>query len=313
MAVRHIDHDIPAPKLTEVSDGIFGYIQLDGSWWLNNTGFIVGRTGVVAVDTCSTEGRTRAFASAISSVTEQPVRTLINTHHHGDHTYGNSVFTTAAIVAHRKCRDETIRFGPPPMWPGIWERDPEWGDIKLAPPFLTYEDAITVWVDELRCEVRYVGTPAHTNNDSIVWIPERKTLFSGDLCFNGGTPFLLGGSIVGAIEAAGTLKALQPEVIVPGHGDVCGPEVIEDCLDYLHFVRETADKGIEAGLTPLELGRQTDLGRFAEWLDAERIVGNLHRAYFELEGNERGAAIDMQAAMLDMVAWNDGKLLTCLA
>ena len=312
MSVPH-NHEIPAPRLTEVSDGVFAYVQLDGSWWLSNTGFVVGRTGVIAVDACATEGRTRAFNSAISSVSAAPVRTLINTHHHGDHTYGNSVFSSATIVAHERCREQAITYGPPPLFPGIWERDPEWGDVELAAPFLTYRDGITLWADDLRCEVRFVGTPAHTDNDTIMWIPERKTLFAGDLVFNGGTPFLLGGSIEGALEVVEILKGLEPEVVVPGHGSVCGPEVIDDCLDYLHFVQETAAQGFKAGISPLELGRETSLGRFEEWLDPERIVGNLHRAYFELEGNERGAAIDMRSAMADMVTWNGGNLLTCLA
>ena len=306
-------HDVPPPKLVEASDGVFAYIQPDGSWFLNNTGFVAGRSGVIGVDSCSTEGRTRSFSEAILSITAQPVRTLVNTHHHGDHTYGNSCFPTATIVAHEKCRDEVIAYGLPPLFPGVWERDPDWGNIELAAPFLTYTDGITVWADDLRCEVRYVGTPAHTTNDSIVWIPERKTVFAGDLAFNGGTPFVLSGSVDGAVEALEGLWELEPEVVIPGHGDVCGTEVIEDCLEYLHFVQDTAAKGFESGVGPLELARQTHLGRFAAWAEPERIVGNLHRAYHELAGNERGSAMDVRGAMADMVAWNGGKLLTCLA
>ena len=150
---------------------------------------------------------------------------------------------------------------------------------RLAPPFLTYRERVTVWVDELRCEVVYVGTPAHTTNDSIVWIPDRSILFSGDLLFNGGTPFLLMGSISGAIEAVESLKTLNPQTIVPGHGDVCGPEVIDRVLDYLHFVQSVAIAGRAAHQSPLEAARHTDLGDFSTLLDKERIVGNLHRAY----------------------------------
>ena len=93
-------------RLQEVADGIYAYIQPDGSWWINNTAFLVGRRGVVSVDACSTERRTRAYLGAIASVTDQPVRTLINTHHHGDHTYGNYLFPGATIVAHEQCRED---------------------------------------------------------------------------------------------------------------------------------------------------------------------------------------------------------------
>ena len=79
------DHDnLAPPRIEEVSDGVFAYIQPDGGWCLNNTGFLVGSDSVVSVDASSTERRTRAYLDAIASVTSQPVRTLINTHHHGD-------------------------------------------------------------------------------------------------------------------------------------------------------------------------------------------------------------------------------------
>ena len=73
----------------EVSDGVYAYIQPDGTWYINNTGFLAGRHGVVSIDTCSTEARTRAYLDAVAEVTSAPVRTLVNTHHHGDHTFGN--------------------------------------------------------------------------------------------------------------------------------------------------------------------------------------------------------------------------------
>src|SRR3954451_22123644 len=95
------------------------------------------------------------------------------------------------------------------------------GDLPPAPPFLTYTDGVTLWVDDLRCEVRHVGTPAHTTNDSIVWIPDRRVLFCGDPLFTGGTPFLMQGSIAGAIRVLEEVVApLDARTIVPGHGPV---------------------------------------------------------------------------------------------
>ncbi|KAB2344421.1 MBL fold metallo-hydrolase [Actinomadura rudentiformis] len=308
-------HDIstPAPpRLEEVSDGVFGYIQPDGTWWINNTGFLAGSRGVVSVDACSTERRTRAYLDAIGSVTSQPVRTLVNTHHHGDHTFGNYLFEGATIVAHEGTREGAIAWGRPfdePYWTKV-----EWGDVEIEPAFLTYTEGVTVWVDDLRCEVRHVGGPAHTTNDSIVWVPDRRVLFSGDLLFNGGTPFLMQGSVQGAIKVLDEVIApLGAETIVPGHGPVGGPELIERCAGYARFVLATAEKGKAAGLSPLELARETDLGPYAELSDSERIVGNLHRAYAELDGAGPGAQIDLVAALDDMITFNGGRPLTCRA
>jgi cyclase len=298
--------------VVEVSDRVFAYIQPDGSWWINNTGFMVAEHGVISIDSCSTERRTRAYLDAIAGVTGQPVRTLVNTHHHGDHTHGNYLFPGATVVAHERTREELLAAGPPgnlPFWSPV-----DWGDVRVEPPFLTYTDGVTLWSDGLRCEVRHVGRPAHTTNDSIIWLPERSVLFCGDLLFAGGTPFLLMGSIAGAIDVLGNVLApLGATTIVPGHGPVSGPGLIDDVLGYLRFVERTARAAHAAGLSPLRAAQEVDLGGYAELLDAERIVGNLHRAYAELDGAEPGAPIDLAAALSDMVAYNGGKPLSCYA
>jgi cyclase len=303
---------IGPPQTVEISDGIYAYIQPDGSWFINNTGFLAGRRGVISIDACSTQRRTQPYLDAIAAVSDQPVRTLVNTHHHGDHTFGNCLFGSAAIVAHERCRDEVLALGPPANG-GVWT-EVDWGELEVSAPFLTYDTGITLWADELRCEVRYVGTPAHTTNDSIVFIPDRSVLFVGDLLFNGGTPFLLWGSVSGAINVLEqVVRPLGAQTIVPGHGPVCGPEVIDDVLGYLRFVQDVARHGKDAGCSPLQAARETDLGRYAGLLDAERIAGNLHRAYAELDGAAPGAPVDTAAALMDMVAYNGGKPLTCHA
>src|SRR5438445_4040322 len=100
MSSRPGDITVPGrPEVHEVSAGIYAYIQPDGTWWINNTGFLVGPQGVISIDTCSTERRTRAYQEAIATVTPAPVRAVVNTHHHGDHTCGNCMFPAPAIIA----------------------------------------------------------------------------------------------------------------------------------------------------------------------------------------------------------------------
>ena len=301
------------PRTVEVADGVYAYVQPDGTWWINNTGFVVGPQGVFGIDACSTERRTRAYLAAIRKVTPAPVRTLLNTHHHGDHTFGNALFPTATIVAHERARAEAIAFGPARELP-FWE-NPDWGQLPLEPPFLTFTDEIALHAGDTRITVRHVGTAAHTTNDVLAWFPAQSVLFCGDLVFNGGTPFLLMGSVAGCVEALE--KAVLPlgaRTVVPGHGPVFeGTAPIEATLDYLRFVLDLAARGRTAGVPPLQAARDTDLGRFADWPDAERLVGNLHRAYAELGGTPRGGAIDVVGALADMVAYNGGRRLTCLA
>ncbi|MBA3653996.1 MAG: MBL fold metallo-hydrolase [Actinobacteria bacterium] len=305
---EHDHAEAPPPVVEEVGPGIFAYVQLDGSWGLNNCGFVVGGSAVTVIDTCFTERRTRDFVAAIGGVSALPLRTLINTHHHGDHTHGNYLLPAATIIGHERCRDEVLSSGhiASALFPGV-----AWGDLEVAPPFVTFTDDLTVFSDDLRIELQFMG-PAHTTNDIVAWLPERRLLFAGDLVFNGGTPFVVMGSVAGSLAALERIRALGPETVVPGHGAVCSGDAIDAQAAYLRFVQDVARPGFEAGTPPLELATATDLGDFADLLDPERIVGNLYRAYSELRGEPLGAPIDPQA-FADMITYNGGQPLRCLA
>ena len=301
--------EIPPPAVEEVSKGIYAYIQLDGSWFLNNAGCIVGSQTATVIDSTGTEARSRAFHAAVRQVTQLPVTALVNTHSHGDHTHGNFMFADSAIVASERCRREVIASGHAAnaLFPMV-----DFGDCPVTPPTVTFEDQLSLYVDDLKIELIFVG-PAHTTNDIVAWIPERKLLFSGDVIFNGGTPFALGGSVGGWLQALERIEALGAERIVPGHGPVCGPEVIGDVRAYLHFIQETAKRGMEAGTPPLELAQGLDLGRFDSLHDKERLVPNLHRAYSELRGERWGIALDYRQMFAEMLVYNGNQPLRCLA
>ena len=98
--------------------------------------------------------------------------------------------------------------------------------------------------------------------------------------------------------------------IVPGHGAPCDHALIGTAAGYMEFVLVTAQKGIDAGLSPLETARQTELGEYDGWLDRGRIVGNLHRAYADLGAS---GGVDVIAALTDMIAYNGGQPLSCFA
>ena len=306
--------ELPPPELKEVADRIFCYLQADGSWGLNNAGFVVGRRGATVIDTCFTERRTRAFLDSIHSVTKLPLHTLVNTHHHGDHTHGNYLFRDSTIVAHELCREAVLEAGlpRPDNTIGMLFPNVDWGDLELAAPTMTYQDKMTLHVEDLRLELIFMG-PAHTTNDTVVWLPDHKLLFSGDLIFNEGTPFVVMGSVAGSLAAIDRLRALGAETIVPGHGPVCGPELFDPTEAYLKFVQQVARQGYDAGMKPLEIARSADLGEFAGWHDAERIVGNIHRAFSEIKGEKWGAKLNMPPIVREMEDYNGGSPLRCLA
>jgi cyclase len=291
---------VKQPSLVEVTDGVFAYIHHDGSWGLNNSGFVHSSDQLAVIDSALTEGRARAFRETIESTSGLQPQLLINTHHHSDHTFGNSVFADTCIVGHRRCRDAVLRQGLTPT-----AQDPAvpWGDIRLLPPQLLFDRELDIFVGEHAVKLVYVG-PAHTDNDVIAWLPERRVLFAGDVLFNHATPITHGGSIWGSVKALELMRDLQPDAIVPGHGAVCGVEVIDDWLRYFAFVSDVAARGAEADLSPLEVAREQDLGEFSDWQHPERLVLNLHRAYAELSGPDSGASVDEAQAFADMLQLN---------
>jgi cyclase len=235
----------------------------------------------------------------------------VNTHHHGDHTNGNCLVPYATIIGHERCRQAVLETGI--LRPdGVF--DPvDWGALEVAAPFVTFDHRLNVYVDDLLVELHHFGTAAHTTNDVVAWIPERKVLFTGDLIFNGGTPFVLMGSVAGALMVLDRLVEYDADVLVPGHGPPCGPDMIDTVGEYLRFVQDAAAQGSAAGLTPLDTARQTDLGPYGSLTDSERIVGNLHRAYAECGGARPGDPVDVAAAFIDMIAYNGGRPLRCRA
>lgn len=305
------DATLGDPELVRLGQGIYAYIQPDGTWWINNTGFIVAADGVVLIDTCSTERRTRAMLDAIRTVTDQPIRTVVNTHHHGDHTHGNYLTHPATIVGHTLCRESIIATGLN-HYDGVF--DPvQWGALQLAPPMLTFDDRVELFAGDLRIELRHFGRPAHTTNDVVAWLPEQRILYSGDLVFHGGTPFMLMGSVLGSQQAVADLRELDAAVVVPGHGPVCDTRVLDTVEGYIGLVLDTARAALDDGLSPLDAARAADLGEYAALTDRERIVGNLHRAMYELGRPDAAVPLDLAAAIGDMLTYNGGKPLRCVA
>ena len=305
---------LPDPEVVEVSEGIYAYIQHDGSWCLNNPAFVDVGDQVIAIDACANERRTRLFREAIERISSNPVRTLVNTHSHMDHTYGNCLFADdAVIVGHRNCRDAILREAPGQrervevMFPSV-----EWGEVTPVAPNVVFDDTMTLYAGDLELQLIYVS-PAHTTTDAVVWIPQRQVLIAGDIIFNQGTPFALMGSVAGWLTALDRLRELPIETVIPGHGPVADASVLDEVGDYLKFVQTSAQAAFDGGVDPLDAARDLDLGRFSEWTDGERIVGNLHRAYSELRGEELGAEIDMGTAFGQMLEYNGGQPLRCLA
>lgn len=304
------DRSPAAAGVRQVADGVYAYVQPDGSWWINNCGFLDAGDHTVVIDTCSTEKRTLAMLSTVTATTGSRITKVVNTHHHGDHTNGNYLATDAVVIGHRKTRELVLATGIN-HYEGVFTGS-DWGHLEVRPPELVFDDRLTLHAGDFTVELIHPGHAAHTTNDVMAWLPEQRVLFAGDLVFNGGSPFTLMGSVAGSRAALEVIRELEPRTIVPGHGPVCGPEQLAPFDAYLAFVQRLAERGKESGLTPLQLAKEADLGEFAALTEVERLPANLRRAYSELDGEPWGAEMDLQAAVLDMVTYN-GEPIRCFS
>lgn len=300
-----VDRTVGSAELIEVAPGIHAYVQPDGGWCLSNAGLITDGGEAVLIDTAATERRARHLYAAVTAAAGTAPRTVVNTHFHGDHTFGNFLFRPeATVIAHEAGRTEaaTAALGLCGLWPEVG-----WGSIRLTLPTLTYRRSLTLHVGRLRIELFHPG-PAHTTGDTVVWVPEHRVLFTGDIAMHGATPFCLMGSVAGSLRTIERLRRLDPRTVVTGHGRVSGPRVLDETAAYLRWVRRLAVDGVRRGRGPLAVAREADLGGFAALLDPERLVGNLHRAYAEVRGEPLGAALDVLSIFQEMVSLHGGPL-----
>ncbi|MGW1076476.1 MBL fold metallo-hydrolase [Streptomyces sp. NPDC002537] len=298
-----------AARLHEVAEDVHAYIQPDGGWCLNNAGLITAGDRPALIDTAATYARAEALREAVRGVTPHAPRYVVNTHPHGDHTFGNRLFAEhAVVVAHEATRAEMDLAGL--HLTGLWP-DVCWGDIAVELPGLTFRDPVTLHLGDVTAELMHLGV-AHTTNDTVVWLPEQRVLFTGDIVMSGATPFCLTGSLAGSLDVIEKLRGLAPRVVVPGHGPVGGPELLDTTAAYLRWVQGLAAQGLAAGLSPLGTAREADLGEFAALLDSERLVPNLHRAFAEARGAVPGHRLDIEELFSDMVTFH-GALPACAA
>lgn len=290
-------------RTEEIADGVFAYVQPEGGWCVSNSGVVSGSERSVVVDTAATVQRAERLRAEAERIAGTRRATVVNTHMHGDHTFGNCVFAPeSTFVSHDNARRDMARadLGLTRLWPDV-----KWGDVRVTLPQITFSDRLRLHTGDTAVELMHLG-PAHTTGDIVAWLPEQKVLFCGDIVMNGATPFCLMGSVEGSLRAIRRLKELGPETVVPGHGPVCGPEVLDDCARYLLWVQRLAEDALSQGTGPLEAARSTGLGEWAGLLDSERIVPNLARACAEARGGALGEPLDEMAAFAQMLEFHGG-------
>lgn len=233
-------HLASAQGLTKIADGVYAYVDAKQASPRNgfgaNAGIVIGKNGVVVVDSLVSAIEAKRFIADIRSVTDRPVRYVVNTHGHLDHSFGNSEFQAlgAAIVAHADCARDMARNNEGILKNiggyGLAEKDME--GTKIVPPELTFTGGMTLDLGDRTVELIYPGA-SHSPGSILVYIPKERVLFAGDALFTGYHPFLAAGDLEGWGKALDRIGAMDAGKIIPGHGPVSGKKDLEDMKEYL--------------------------------------------------------------------------------
>lgn len=289
--------------LTEVGNGVYAYVQPNTptSWGWSNAGLITsGRTSLL-VDTLYTLAQTREMLDAMRAATPAAgaIDVLVNSHADPDHTFGNQLVGGAQIIATRNAAQDMQVNLTPDQVRGIMANTDELGiagqffarlcapfdfsGIELVLPTETFTGRKTVQVGEKTVELIDLG-PAHTRGDLIVFVPEDRVVFVGDLLFNGSHAVMWSGPVSNWTRACDLILDLEVDVVVAGHGPLSDKAGLREFRDYLQYVEGEATAMHEHGLSVEQAARRIDLSAYAHWLDRERIVLAIDTIYMGLEG-----------------------------
>ncbi|GCE15377.1 MBL fold metallo-hydrolase [Tengunoibacter tsumagoiensis] len=211
---------------------------------------------------------------------------LFNTHPHGDHVYGNQVFTDNPIIAHEGVRNNLITHGEETL--AAWRQNQDMAalisDVVITPPTLTFRDHLTLFVGDIEVQLRYLAR-AHSLSDSVAWLPQSRTLFTGDLLFNTFVPALpRGGSVENWIQALEKLIALEAEHVIPGHGPIQTAEALTDLRRWFLFLRTQVGEALAS-----DWDRETTIANIVPQLqkfdprgNEERLPNVIGQAFDEL-------------------------------
>ena len=288
--------------LHEIGNGNYAWLQPDGSWGWSNAGLVTDGGASLLVDTLFDLKLTRdmlhAMRNAVPAAKE--IATVVNTHANGDHYFGNQLLGDSEIIVSKRCADEMLAH-PPSALIDRFRNYKNLGDggeflmktmgrvfdfrgIVFVPPTQTFTGTLDVSVGNKKLQLVEVG-PAHTQGDTLAYIPQDRVVYTGDILFNGGHPVVWAGPTDNWIRACDLMLSWDVDVVVPGHGPITDKAGVRELKHYLEYVKSEARQRYDAGMTLEQAVDDISLKQFSHWSDAERIYVTVNNLYQEFSGD----------------------------
>ncbi len=308
-------------ELVQLTSTTHTCLQPDLGLGYSNSGFIDAGGGLV-VDTFWDLTRTAEMKQLYERISPGAPRRLVNTHHNGDHCWGNQLFAEVGteIIGHRLCAEYFTKEASPGLFVSLCNtpdgqlgslagfvhglRRFDFDGIELTPPTTVIDGDTALDLDGVAIQLLYVG-PAHTAGDVVVFVPDDGVLFTGDVLFNQCTPIGWEGTFSNWIAALERLEALEPAIVVPGHGPVTDAEGLRGLRGYLEYVYGEARVQFDRGRSTLDAARSIELGPYVGWTEPERLAFQVDRAYREFNGGRWDDPIDTTRVFAEVAALRD--------
>jgi cyclase len=277
------------PNIRKIKDGIYVYV---GTNFNSNCGIVVTQEGVVLIDSGHNPTDSRVILEAVRKLGPLPIRFLIDTEPHPDHTTGHFVFSPpTTIIAHAGATQSMI--GREKESPGRIEKlagtspamKKALEGYRFVPPHVEYREKMTLNLGERTFELMHLKG-VHSEADTAVWLPKERVLFSASGIvvdqINILRPFV---TIPDILAASKMMKALNPEVVVPGHGQPGTAKIFDDTEKYYALLVERVGAMAKAGKSLDEIKKELKMPEYAHWASQERFPSNVDAAYKVVKGN----------------------------
>jgi cyclase len=269
------------PQFKKIKDGIYVQSANDTN---SNCGIILTRDGVVLIDSGHNPTDSLAVLGAIRKLTTLPVRFLINTENHPDHVTGDFVFSPPAVVIAGEGASAAIRKNYDPDWnKNLMEQSREMRDAFLGYqtvfPQVEYHDKMILNLGE-RTFVLLSIRNVHSDADTAIWLPQERVLFSASAAvpnrFNNIRSFV---TIPDILNATKMMKALNPEIVVPGHGSPGTAKIFDDSDQYYELLLERVAKMVRDGRSLEQIKQELRMPEYDSWNQKNRFPTNIEAAY----------------------------------
>lgn len=287
LSVSFVSAQDLGPHFRKIKEGIYVYSANEAN---SNCGIILTSEGVVLVDSGHNPPDSRAVLEGVKKLTSQPVRFLVDTEVHPDHTTGHFVFSPPAVVINHAGAPEAMKKAhDPERGKRLAEQSPEMRvaaqGYRLVTPHIEYRDKMTLTLGDRTMELLYLKN-SHSEADTAIWLPTERVLFAASVAvpnsLNNIRPFV---TIPDMLSSMKLMKSLNPEVVIPGHGLPGTTKLFDDTERYYTLLVDRVGKMVQEGKSLDQIKQELRMPEYASWAAQDRMPTNIEAAYRAVKRN----------------------------